>query len=127
MNKLNCILLVDDDKINNYINERLIKKLSLSNEVKITFNGKEGLEFIKDHCIQNNNACPELILLDINMPVMDGFEFLKEFESLQLSNRNKVNITILTSSQNHKDLETLRALGNFDYINKPLTEEKLFN
>ena len=127
MHKLNCILLIDDDNINNYLNERLIKRLNVAHDVKVTFNGEEGLGFINHHCKTNNNCCPELILLDINMPVMDGFDFLREFEKLPIANRKNVNITILTSSSNSKDISTLKELGNFDFINKPLTEEKLFN
>lgn len=127
MQKLNCILLIDDDTINNFINERLIRKLNVSNEVKVTLNGEEGIDYIKHHCCQAGNNCPELILLDINMPVMDGFEFLEEFGKIPFPNKDKINITILTSSQNSKDISTLKALGNFNFINKPLTEEKLFN
>ena len=127
MQKLNCILLIDDDDINNYMNERLIKKLNVSHNVKVTLNGKEGLEFIKHHCSLNDDKCPELIFLDINMPVMDGFEFLQAFEGLNLENRERMNINILTSSHNEKDIAMLKVLGKFNFINKPLTEEKLFN
>jgi CheY-like chemotaxis protein len=128
MPRVNCILLIDDDSINNFINERLIKKLNVANEIKVTLNGEDGLEYIKDNCNNDNsNTCPELILLDINMPVMNGFDFIRAFEKLNIKNKSKVKIIILTTSKNNKDVEILKSLGNFEFINKPLTEEKLFN
>jgi response regulator of citrate/malate metabolism len=126
MVKLNCILLVDDDSITNFINERLIRKLNITNDVKVSMNGEEGIQYIKNQC-DKDQACPELILLDINMPVMNGFEFIRAFEELKIKNKNKVKIIILTTSKNMKDVELLKSLGNFEYINKPLTEEKMFN
>ncbi|HEY8399830.1 MAG TPA: response regulator [Cytophagaceae bacterium] len=123
--KLDCILLVDDDSINNYINERLLKKLHVANSIRIAVNGEEAIEMIKEYCNSHNNCCPEIILLDINMPVMNGFEFIESFQKLEIKNKGKVTITILTSSSNTKDIEKIRSLGNYPYINKPLTEQKL--
>lgn len=127
MQKLNCILLVDDDPINNFINERLIRQLNVSYEIKITENGEEGLKYIKRRCETEGKACPELILLDINMPVMDGFDFLKGFTETRIDHKENAKIVILTTSTNDKDLNRLKGLGNFEYINKPLTPDKLFN
>jgi response regulator of citrate/malate metabolism len=126
MNKLNCILLIDDDNITNFINERLIKKLNVTRQVKITINGEEGIQYIRTQC-EKDELCPELILLDINMPVMNGFEFIRTFGHLSIKNKGRVKIVILTTSKNMKDVELLKSLGNFEFINKPLTEEKLFN
>jgi CheY-like chemotaxis protein len=128
MPKVNCILLIDDDSINNFINERLIRKLNVANEIKIALNGEDGLAYITKHCSNNDgSSCPELILLDINMPVMNGFDFIRAFENIDIKNKSKVKIIILTTSRNQKDVEILKSLGNFEFINKPLTEEKLFN
>ena len=126
MPKLNCILLIDDDNITNFINERLIRKLNVSNQIKIALNGEEGIQYIQNLC-EKDELCPELILLDINMPVMNGFEFIREFENFKIKNKDKVKIVILTTSKNIKDVELLKSIGNFEFINKPLTEEKLFN
>lgn len=123
--KLDCILLVDDDNINNFINERLLKKLHIANKIQVAVNGEEALDIIKDYCSKNGNCCPEMILLDINMPVMNGFEFIESFQKLKFHNKDKVCITVLTSSSNSKDIAKIKSLGNFPYINKPLTEQKL--
>lgn len=124
MEKLKCTLLVDDDSINNYLNERLLKKLNISEEVKVALNGSEAIEVIKSR-IETNQNIPELILLDINMPVMDGFEFLQNYNGLNFPNKNCVIIVMLTTSTNPKDTERLNNSGISGYVNKPLTEPKL--
>mgnify|MGYP002372271797 FL=1 len=68
-------------------------------------------------------SCPEVILLDINMPIMDGFEFMKEFNASTVSPNSKV--IILTSSSNPRDVEMAKELGITGYINKPLTDDKI--
>jgi CheY-like chemotaxis protein len=126
MIKLNSVLLVDDDVINNFINARLIKKAEMAQDLHISTNGKEAISHLTEK-LEKNELCPELILLDINMPVMDGFEFVDAFRKLNFSNQNEVVIVMLTTSSNPKDLEKVEALKIGDYINKPLTEDKLKN
>jgi CheY-like chemotaxis protein len=67
--KLNTILLVDDDPINNFINQRLLEKMNIAGEVKVVMNGVEGIKCLHDHCFKTSIS-PDLILLDINMPIM---------------------------------------------------------
>jgi CheY-like chemotaxis protein len=124
MQKIKSVLLVDDDNINNFINERLIKKLAMTQYVNIAVNGEEALDFLKKKN-SNREPMPELILLDINMPVMDGFEFLKEYENLELPDKEKVVITMLTTSTNPGDMDKFKKANVASYINKPLTEPKL--
>jgi CheY-like chemotaxis protein len=124
MQKIKSVLLVDDDNINNFINERLIKKLAMTQYVNIAVNGEEALDFLKKKN-SSKEPMPELILLDINMPVMDGFEFLKEYEKLDLPDKEKVVITMLTTSTNPGDMDKFNKANVASYINKPLTEPKL--
>lgn len=123
--KFNCVLLIDDDGITNFINHRLIKKLNITHSIESAINGNEALLFLREYAIKNNNKSPELILLDLNMPVLDGFEFLEEFQKLNFDNKEKVRILILTTSTHQKDIGRLVGNSNISYINKPLTEEKL--
>lgn len=123
-NKLEEVLLIEDDPITNYINNRLIKKVNNDIQVAIAINGKEGLSFIESRKSQNNKKIPQLILLDINMPVMNGFEFLEEFQKFHLSD---IVVVMLTTSSHLKDLDKLFRTGNLDLISKPLTEEKFKN
>jgi len=126
MIKLNSVLLVDDDMINNFINARLIRKIEMSHNLHISTNGKDAITHLSGK-LEKQEVCPELILLDINMPVMDGFEFVEAFRKLNFSNQDKVVIVMLTTSSNPKDIEKIEALNIGGYINKPLTEEKLKN
>lgn len=121
MRELKNILLIEDDQITNFINHRLIKKVDESIEVTVTYNGHEGLTHIKD-CLKNGKGAPQLIILDINMPVMDGFEFLEEFQKLNMP--QKTFIVMLTTSSHIKDMDKLFQSGNSDIIAKPLTEKK---
>lgn len=125
MKKINCVLLVDDDTINNFINERLLRKANITEEVKVALNGKEALDYLSSR--SEDKGVPELILLDINMPVMDGFEFLDAFEKLDLKNKDNVVIVMLTTSTNPNDTQRLIKSGVAGYINKPLTEQKLLD
>lgn len=126
MNKLNSILLVEDDSITNFIKERLLRKLDIADTIKIALNGYEAINGIKES-VNANESCPQLILLDINMPVMDGFEFLNEFKALKFKGKEDVVIVVLTTSTNLNDIEKLKGSGNTDFINKPLTKEKVID
>lgn len=123
--KFNKVLLVDDDDISNYLTEVLIQKLDFSGEIEVYKNGEEALNYIRD-CIINQNGLqiPELVILDINMPVMDGFEFLEEFEKLQKSNNIDIPVVMLTTSNYNNDIQKAQRYKVAGFVNKPLTEEK---
>ena len=123
-NKYNCILLIDDDKITNYINVKLLNKLNIGDKIDVAHNGEEGISLIEQFCNLNDKCCPELIFLDINMPVMNGFEFLKVFNEMQISNKNCVHIIVLTTSSNERDIDIIKQYG-LKVLNKPLTESKV--
>ncbi|HTF81612.1 MAG TPA: response regulator [Cytophagales bacterium] len=124
MDKIKLILLIDDDEINNFLNKRLFLKLGIAEEVAVVLNGAEGLKFIKEHC-GNGNSCPELIIIDINMPVMDGFQFLKHFQDMPLERKGDIVLVMLTTSSSPLDLELVSKYQVSGYVTKPLTEEKI--
>ncbi|MES2732586.1 MAG: response regulator [Bacteroidota bacterium] len=131
MNKLHCILLVDDDYASNFLSQIIIESAQFADHIHLTQNGAEALEFLQERFDEYPNAegsaCPELILLDINMPVMDGFEFLEEFDKLPLVRKNNISIVMLTSSNNRIDMERAKQYNVTAYLSKPLTEEKIKN
>jgi CheY-like chemotaxis protein len=119
MYKFKNVLLVDDDYVSNFIAEHLLQKHKIAENVFFSRNGDEALKLLKE-----TKEFPELIFLDINMPVMDGFEFIEAFRKFNLD-KNRTRIIIYTSSFNPKDIEMLNNMGFHDFIIKPFTEEKL--
>ncbi len=124
--RLHSVLLVEDDHITNFLNERLIKKLNITENIAITSNGAEALKYIET-AQKENLGFPDLIFLDINMPVMDGFDFLKKFDALSPAIRNNSIVVMLTTSTNSKDMDNLLYSSNTDFLSKPLTEDKIIS
>ncbi len=124
-------MLVDDDETCNYISEKIISKLNLSSHTHIVKNGREALNFIEENCTKSNNnftICPDLILLDINMPVMDGIEFLEELynnKNIEKLYTNSVSIYILSSSDNPSDMKKVSKYNIKGYLSKPITVDKI--
>lgn len=129
MRKFGCILIVDDDYASNYLTEIILEDMQLTEQIYIARNGKEALGLIIQYCKEGDpqvsSLCPQLIFLDINMPVMDGFEFLEEFESLEFIKNNPIPVFLLTTSTNSRDIEKARRYRVSAYIEKPLTEDKI--
>lgn len=125
MQKINTILLIDDDAITNFLNERIILKLNIAKNVKVTLNGNEGLAYFINNSQPKNPLHPDIILLDINMPVMDGFEFVKALYHYPTIKKTK--IVFLTTSRNQQDIDKIKSIGNFKFLNKPLTKEKFLS
>jgi CheY-like chemotaxis protein len=119
MNKLKCILIVDDDEVSNYLTEITIKDEDLAEKIEVALNGEEGIKKLQDLHKATDGEMPELILLDLKMPVMDGFEFLQQFHELVME--NKPEIAIVTSSPNPKDRARVSDFGILGYLNKPLS------
>lgn len=124
MKKLLCLLLVDDDSIATFLNKGQLKKFGIDGDIETAINGKDALTKIDHHFI-SQNPCPQLLFLDINMPVMNGFEFLEEFNKLDRYKRDFIHIVALTSSDHGSDKIKMSGLGVKYYLTKPLNEEKL--
>lgn len=127
MSSYNCVLLVDDDGVTNFINHRLVKKLNLSTRIESATNGIDALNFLKEFALKNDNKGPELIFIDINMPILNGFEFVSYFEKLELNNKEKIRLVMLTSGINSRLATQIPDDMKVNYLEKPLTEEKLID
>ena len=101
--KLNTILLVDDDPDCNFLHRRLLRRSECSDRVVVTQDADDAIRFITDAAEEEPGRMPELVLLDINMPGMNGWEFLDEFEKLPESISEQIRVVILTSSLNPDD------------------------
>jgi CheY-like chemotaxis protein len=125
MNQTKCILIVDDDQTTILLTQLFLESMSL-NDVHASSNGQEAIDFIVSHCNDEGKAeCPDLVLLDLNMPVMDGFEFLDEFEQISCKHKDKISVVVVSSSDSKRDRERIKNYDVAGYIVKPLTEEKL--
>lgn len=119
------VLLVDDNEIDNFINERILNSSGFAETVIVKNSSDAAIDFLKQN-EKNPGALPEIIFLDLNMPVKDGFIFLQDFEKLDDTTRKKCKVVVLSSSISPEDIN--RASTNpyvLKYINKPLSEKYL--
>lgn len=129
-NKLNCILLVDDDLATNFINKKIIQKANITEHVHAALNGKEAIEYIcnkgKFESDNNKYPKPEMILLDINMPVMDGWEFIENYKNLDAAYKKNIVIVMLSSSFNPADKTKAESYAEIaEFRQKPMSREAL--
>jgi CheY-like chemotaxis protein len=122
--KYKLVLLIDDDADSNFVNSWVLKK-DFAEVVDSKQSASEALEYLKNRS-NLQLPLPEIIFLDIRMPLMDGFAFLEEFDQLHSETKNNVRIVMLSSSYDKSDYN--KALSNpyvEKYINKPLTEDAI--
>jgi CheY-like chemotaxis protein len=129
MKKLNCILLVDDDESDNFFHTLTITDAEVCNQIKVVTDGRHALDYmlkVGDPNLTEEFPKPDIIFLDINMPRVDGFEFLAEYTKLNEEIKSGIVITMLTTSLNPYDQERAKELKIInEYKNKPLTPEML--
>tara|TARA_R110000851_G_scaffold19791_3_gene60403 strand:+ start:1213 stop:1608 length:396 start_codon:yes stop_codon:yes gene_type:complete len=120
---INTICIIDDDPIFVFGSKILLRNNSFASDYLVCQNGKEALDVITP-LIESEESLPEVIFLDLNMPIMDGWEFLDEFG--KLSEENNIRIYILSSSVDSRDIERAKNYGMVNgFIAKPLTDAKI--
>ncbi len=120
------ILLVDDDKTNQYLTYLVLQELQLTEQTVVFSDGQYALDYVVQHCLPDvTDGCLDLILLDLNMPIMDGFEFLERLTRLGQTALIQKSIVVLTSSENGQDYLQARHWQVKDYLVKPITLEKM--
>ena len=128
--KYHAVMLVDDNEIDNLINQKMIEASGICEHIFVHSGAKSAIEFLKniEKLIKGNVNLylPELLFLDIDMPLMDGFQFLDEFDKLSDVIKNHCKIVMLTSSLNPQDMSKAKKNINvLKYLNKPLTQDSI--
>jgi CheY-like chemotaxis protein len=124
MKKINTLCLIDDDSVYQFLTTKVICETKLVDHVKAFPNGLEALEFLKD-VRDTSEKLPDVIMLDLTMPVMDGWDFLEEYVALQPTFGKKVMLYIVTSSIAPSDMIRARSISTVsDFITKPVTKDK---
>ena len=128
--KLNCVLLSDDDEPTNYMSSMLLEERGCAEQIKVAESGAKALSYLtnseQSSVDTEHITFPDIIFLDINMPAMDGWEFLDNYKKLENKHRGKVIIIMLTTSLNPDDkirAENIPEISGFE--NKPLTAEMI--
>jgi CheY-like chemotaxis protein len=125
--KLMCILFIDDDEPTNFLNKLLVEEMGCASHVQVVTSGEEALEYLTGTGAFSNgidHPRPDLIFLDINMPGMDGWEFLQHYKKLPPTQKANIVMVMLTTSLNPDDEKAAKEnveISGFE--NKPLQRE----
>lgn len=120
------ILVIDDEELDNAIFKMLINRVIKNSEVDVMVNGEEAIKKLLEVSNHNPELLPDFIFLDLKMPVMNGWQFLKEFERLNIDPLRKIQIYILSSSVLSDDID--KSLSNplvEDFLSKPINLDKI--
>jgi CheY-like chemotaxis protein len=126
--KYRNVMLIDDNEIDNLINQKMIEAAVVAEHIFTHTSAKSAIEFLRnvESLEVADKVLPEVIFLDIDMPLMDGFQFLDEFEKLSNAVKKKCSIVMLTSSINPQDSARSKKYASVkQYLNKPLTNESI--
>jgi CheY-like chemotaxis protein len=127
MSKIKTLSLIDDDDVFVFLTTKAIEQTNLVDLIKVFGNGLDALDFLKEN-INNVEALPEIILLDLSMPIMNGWQFLEEFTKLNPTIGKKITIYICSSSISPDDIARAKNINEVsDYIIKPITKDKLID
>jgi CheY-like chemotaxis protein len=125
MNPNDKICIIDDDEIYIFLMKKSFAAMGVDNEVLSFLNGADALEELLK-LKYNNEDLPSIILLDINMPIMDGWEFLHEFRKLNTTISKKISVYIVSSSIASEDIEKSKTFPEIiDYLTKPVELDTL--
>lgn len=118
------VLLVDDDPICSLLSRKLLQGMSATREIDVATSGAEAIKLVNQY-VQSSQKIPDIILLDLNMPIMDGFGFIEAFKRLPPDKTAHVKIIVVTSSLDEGDMKRVKDLGIEHYLTKPISEAEL--
>lgn len=119
------IHLIDDDQTFTFLTRKIIASTGFATRIVGSADGQEAIGYLNDQ-ISNKNPLPDLILLDLSMPIMDGWEFLEEYSSLDPQIKKKTKLYIVSSSISPHDVERAKSYSAVkDFLVKPIRKDKL--
>jgi CheY-like chemotaxis protein len=125
MKQLNCILLIDDDEPTNFLNKMTLEQAGCTRHIRIAQSGQAALDYLRGG-VPDTGPRPDLIFLDINMPAMDGWEFLAQYRTLPPEKKADTVLIMLTTSLNPDDEKRTLAIPEVaGFENKPLNQGQL--
>lgn len=125
MSKPFILCFIDDDEVYQYTVTRSVKAHKLAKKILVFGDGEEAMWFLTDN-IANNENLPDVIFLDINMPIMDGWQFLEEYVKLKPRISKPITIYMITSSVDPVDYENAKRITEIsDYMVKPIKPDML--
>ncbi|WP_035564055.1 response regulator [Hymenobacter sp. IS2118] len=123
---LNHIVLVDDNETTSFLNNRLLGRLAVAEQVSTFSRADEAFETLWGDAITDGQAsAPDLVFVDLKMPGVSGFEFLELYNALPQPVQDKTVMAVLTTSMHSADTARVAQYPNVEYLTKPLTEEKM--
>ncbi|AYA37309.1 response regulator [Hymenobacter oligotrophus] len=123
--KLNQVVLIDDNETTSFLNNRLLQRLDLAENILLFTNAEQAFAQLWGNDATATDQRPDLVFVDLKMPGMDGFEFLNQYSQLPAEVRDKTVMTVLTTSMHSADTSRVAQYEGVEYLAKPLTEEKL--
>lgn len=119
---LDTILFVDDDPITLMLCKKVISKAAFSNQIITAQNGEEAINLFRNLLDDSEKTVPELIFLDLNMPIMGGWEFLEEFNKSTFKQFHNIKVIVLSSTIDPEDLEKIKEFPMvMDFLPKPIS------
>lgn len=118
------LLIIDDDSVSTFVSTWAAKNSGIFRQIQSVETGRQGLELL-EQASHGKMAVPDIILLDLNMPVMSGFEVMEHMKAMCFPGEKTISVVILTSSDNPEDIQRSRSLGAEDYLVKPLSVAEL--
>lgn len=126
--KLRYVVLIDDNETTSFLNNRLLGRLEVAEAVQTFSRADEAFEQLWGEAAASGHApddAPELVFVDLKMPGVNGFEFLKMYSELPEPVQQKTVMAVLTTSMHAADTARVAVYPNVEYLTKPLTEEKM--